>query len=151
MSDFSQESVHALIMAMHNEMDTIQIYEHIIKYLKDSKARELLHRLIVEEHNHEQEIKEKILSAGGEVPQPDTKPHEEFPNREQLLDIELENCTISELVNLAIENEKMNRDFYIVQHDRATAPDVKAVFKWLVEQENEHIRNLKAEYGSFLS
>jgi rubrerythrin len=150
MSDNSQESVHALIMAMHNELDTIQIYEHILKYLSDAKARELLHRLIVEEHNHEQEIKEKIISAGGEVPQPDAKPHEDFPNREQLLDLELENCTVSELVNLAIENERMSRDFYLAQQDRATSPEVKAIFKWLVAQEEEHIRNLKAEYGDLL-
>lgn len=151
MSDYLPESVHALVMAMYNELDAVQIYEHILKYVKDTKARELLHRLIVEEHDHKEKIKEKILLAGGEMPKPDAKPHDDFPDREQLLDIELKNCTISELVNLAIENEKMSRDFYQAQYDRASNSEVKEIFKWLVKQEEEHIRNLKAEYGLYLT
>ena len=151
MTRFSQEAVHALVMAMRNEIDTVQIYEHILKYVKDSMARELLHRLIVEEHNHKDQIQQKILSNGGDIPPSDIKPHKDYPNREQLLDIELENCTVSELVNLAIENERMSRDFYKAQHGRAANKEVKAVFKWLMEQEEEHIRNLKGEYGVYLT
>jgi rubrerythrin len=150
MAELSLDSIHALHMAMQNELDTVQIYEHILKHVRDSKAREMLHRLIVEEHNHEIAIKERIVSGGGKISNPEIPIDADYPNREQLFEIELENCTISELVNLAIENEQMSRDFYRLQHERAINNEVKEVFKWLVEQEEIHIRNLKSKYGALL-
>ena len=59
MMEFSLESIHALQMALQNEIDTVQIYEQMLKYIKDPQGRELLYRLIVEEHQHKQKIKEK--------------------------------------------------------------------------------------------
>jgi rubrerythrin len=151
MRDFSPESIHALQMAMQNEIDTVQIYEHMLRYVKDPKGRELLHRLIVEEHQHEQKIKEKIILAGARVTQTDLTMGVEFPNREQLLEMELDNCSVSELVNIALESEQMNRDFYSIQLKRAKDKNVKAIFKWLLEQEEQHIQNLKKEYSGYLS
>ncbi len=153
MTRLSHESLHALLMAMQNELDTVQIYEHMLQHVTNPQARELLHRLIVEEHNHEQKIKERFLQGGGElvdkVGQLDVD--DEFPDREQILRIELENCNVSELVNMAIESEQMNRDFYRSQEARAPNDEVKEIFKWLAEQEEIHIANLKNEYGSYLS
>ncbi|MCK4893158.1 MAG: ferritin family protein [Calditrichia bacterium] len=152
MSNFSPESLHALYMAMQNELDTVQIYEHMLNHVTDSHARELLHRLIVAEHNHEQSIKEKIISAGGNPSPPEAQLDSvDFPDRDQLLQIELANCTVAELVNLAIENEQMSRDFYKIQYNLAQNPEVKEIFKWLWGEEEQHIRNLKSEYGTYLS
>ena len=152
MPKMSPDSLHALMMAMQNELDTVQIYEHMLKHVTNPQGRELLHRLIVEEHNHEQKIREKFLQAGGELSEPDLNEHEvDFPNRDQLFEIELSNCTVSELVNLAIECEQMNLDFYRVQQTRTKNEEVQNIFKWLENQEELHISNLKNEYGSYLS
>ncbi len=152
MPELSPESLHALMMAMQNELDTVQIYEHMLKHVTDAQARELLHRLIVEEHNHEQKIREKFLQAGGEFSEPDLNELDvDFPNRDQLFEIELNNCTVSELVNLAIECEQMNRDFYRLQQTRTKNEEVQSIFKWLENQEEHHITNLKIEYGSYLT
>jgi rubrerythrin len=152
MSHFSPETLHALYMAMQNELDTVQIYEHMLNHVTDGHARELLHRLIVAEHNHEQSIKEKIVSAGGNASPPEAMLDSvDFPERDQLLQIELANCTVGELVNLAIENEQMNRDFYKIQYNLAQNPEVKEIFRWLWAEEEQHIQNLKSEYGPYLS
>ena len=152
MANFSPESIHALQMALQNEIDTVQIYEHMLNHVNDVKAREVLHRLIVGELNHEEKIKEKIISAGHSVNQGDLEIEDvDYPDRDQILKIELANCTVAELVNLAIENELMSRDFYKIQHDRAENQEVKAIFKWLYDEEEQHIKNLKSEYESYLS
>jgi rubrerythrin len=152
MPDFSPESLHALYMAMQNELDTVQIYEHMLNHVTDPHAREVLHRLIVEEHNHEQRIKEKIEAfEGNPSPLEVQIDSMHLPDRDQLLQMELANCTVSELVNLAIENEHMSRDFYKIQHDLAQNSEVKKIFKWLWEEEEQHIENLKSEYGQYLS
>ncbi len=151
MRKLSPESIHALHMAMQNELDTIQIYEHILKHINDSEARKLLHQLIVDEHSHEHKIKEKIISGGGKVSKPEFDTDSDYPDRKQLLDIELDNYTITELVDLAIKNEQISRDFYQIQHERMINSDVKAVFKWLVEQEEIHIQNLMEQYALYLS
>jgi rubrerythrin len=151
MTEFSLESIHALQMAMQNELDTVQIYEQMLKHASDPKGRELLHRLIVEEHQHEQKIKEKIILAGGRFSQVDFTIEVEYPNREQILEMELDNCNVSELVNIALQSEQMNRDFYCIQLKRAKNKEVKEIFKWLLEQEELHIQNLKKEYSAYLS
>lgn len=151
MTELSPESIHALHMAMQNELDTIQIYEHILKYITHNHAREVLHRLIVEEHNHENRLKEKIVSGGGEISNPDTKTEIELPDREQLLDLELGNFTASELIHLALQNEQISRDFYKIQYDRVNNPEMKEIFQWLVEQEETHIEKLKVEYSQYLT
>jgi rubrerythrin len=152
MVNFSPESIHALQMALQNEIDTVQIYEHMLDHVNDVKAREVLHRLIVAELNHEEKIKEKIVSAGqsDNLVKLDTG-SVDYPDRDQILKIELANCTVAELVNLAIENEQMSRDFYKIQHDRAENREVKEIFKWLWEEEEQHIENLKNEYESYMS
>jgi rubrerythrin len=151
MTELSPESIHALHMAMQNELDTIQIYEHILNHITENHSREVLHRLIVEEHNHENRLKEKIIEGGGEINNPDIRTEIEFPGREQLLDLELENCTVSELIQLALQNEQISRDFYKIQFDRVKNPEVKEIFQWLVEQEETHIVNLKKEYSKYFS
>jgi len=152
MPNLSPESLHAFYMAIQNELDTVQIYEHMLNHVTDSHAREVLHRLIVEEHNHEQGIKRKIEEVGGNPNPPELEvDYIDFPDRDSLLELELANCTVGELVNLAIENEQMSRDFYKIQHDRAQNPQVKAIFKWLWEEEEQHIKNLKLEYGTYLT
>jgi len=151
MRKLSPESIHALHMAMQNELDTIQIYEHILKHVNDSQARKLLHQLIVDEHSHEHKIKEQIISGGGNVSKPEFDKDSDYPDRTQLLDIELDNYTITELVDLAIKNEQISRDFYRIQHKRMINGDIKAVFKWLVEQEEIHIQNLIEQYSRYLS
>jgi rubrerythrin len=151
MIKLSPESIHALHMAMQNELDTIQIYEHILNHITNNHARELLHRLIVEEHNHENRLKEKIISGGGEITNPDTGAEIELPDREQLLDLELGNFTASELIHLALQNEQISRDFYKIQYDRVNNPEVKEIFRWLVDQEETHIENLKKEYSPYLT
>ena len=152
MSDISPESVHALQMALQNEIDTVQIYEHMLDHVVDVKAREMLHRLIVAELNHEEKIKEKIIAAGHTISSVKLEAAPvEYPDRDQILDIELANCTVAELVNLAIENEQMSRDFYKIQYDRAQDKEVQEIFKWLWEEEEQHIKNLKNEYESYLS
>jgi rubrerythrin len=151
MMEFSLESIHALQMALQNEIDTVQIYEQMLKYIKDPQGRELLYRLIVEEHQHKQKIKEKIILAGGRISQIDFSTEVEYPNRQQILEMELDNCNVSELVNIALESEQINRDFYDIQLKRAQNKEVKEIFKWLLEQEELHIQNLKKEYSAYIS
>jgi rubrerythrin len=45
----------------------------------------------------------------------------------------------------------MSRDFYKIQHDRAQDQEVQEIFKWLWQEEEQHIQNLKNEYESYLS
>jgi rubrerythrin len=151
MASLSPESIHALQMALQNEIDTVQIYEHMLNHVTDVKAREVLHRLIVAELNHEDKIKEKIMSAGESVsPEKLEVTSPDYPDRDQILEIELANCTVGELVNLAIENEQMSRDFYRIQYNRMENSEVKEIFKWLWEEEEQHIQNLKNEYHEYL-
>lgn len=138
-------------MAVQNELDTIQIYEHILNHITDNHAREVLHQLIAEEHNHEYRLKEKIISGGGNITNPDTGTEFELPDREQLLDLELKNFNASELIHLVLQNERISRDFYKIQFDRVNNLEVKEIFWWLVEQEESHIENLKREYSQYLA
>ncbi len=144
MSSLSHEAIHALQMARQSELDTIQIYQHMLKQAKKSKTKKIFERLINEEYDHINEIKERLLSGGGELPPPDSD--FDVPDREQMRDIELGNCSVQELINLAIENERISRDFYQAQYDRAGEEDVKKIFKWLVAEEVGHIDKLKLEY-----
>ncbi|GAB4381649.1 MAG: hypothetical protein Kow0042_32150 [Calditrichia bacterium] len=142
----SPEVLRALQMAMQNELDTVRIYRQMLQYVKNTKTRDILNRLIEEEYQHEKRIKDRFLQGGGKIPKNDGD--YDLPNREQLLDLELKNFTISELISLAIQNEKISRDFYQAQLNRVDNPHVKEVFRWLVEQEEEHIRNLQNERDS---
>ncbi len=151
MSSLAPESVHALLMAMKNERNTVQIYEHMLKHVQDSEIREMLHRLIVDEHDHEQRIREKIGQSRVNPSPEDVELPVDFPDRTQVLEMELENCSVPELVNLALESEQMNRDFYKIQLDLAKNTEVREIFKWLFEQEEKHIIHLKKEYGTYLS
>jgi len=131
-------------MAIQNEKDNTQIYHHILRQVKNSCARELLVRLIEEERQHRERIEQKIIEMGGNIPE--TESNVGVPDREQLMEMELENCSVSELINLAIENERISRDFYQVQYNRVNDSGVKAIFEWLIEQENEHIEKLMREH-----
>lgn len=151
MTNFSLDSIHALQIAMQNEKDTIQIYEHMLNHVRDSKGRELIHRLIIDEHQHQTKIKEKILLAGGRIAPLDVTIEIGFPNRDQIFEMELENCSVSELINIALQSEQMNRDFYDYQFKRARNKEVKNIFKWLMDQEELHIQNLRKEYQQYLT
>ncbi|HFE65384.1 MAG TPA: hypothetical protein ENK14_13370 [Caldithrix sp.] len=146
MTVLPNEVLHALKMAMQNESDTIRVYQHMFKKVKNSKTRQMLRHLINEEHFHEQRIKEKYREGGGQFPLNEWD--SELPNREQLLDIELENLTVLELINLAMQVEKVSRDFYKVQYKRAADVEVKLIFDWLARQEEDHIKSLQQEYES---
>lgn len=144
MNSLQTELIHALQMAIQNEKDNTQIYHHILKQVKNSGARELLVRLIEEERQHREKIEKKIREMGGEVPK--TESGVDVPDREELMEMELENCSVSELINLAIENERISRDFYQEQYSRVNDDGVKAIFRWLIEQENDHIETLLREH-----
>lgn len=149
MNSMQTELIHALQMAIQNEKDNSQIYHHILRQMKDPGARELLVRLIEEERQHREKIEQKILEMGGKIVPPESNMG--LPNREQLMEMELENCSISELIDLAIENERISRDFYQEQHSRVNDQGVKAVFQWLIEQENNHIEMLIEKHRNWES
>ncbi len=144
MPSLSQEAIHALQMARQSELDTVQIYEHMIRQAGNSNTKDIFGRLIDEEHKHAKEIEDRLVAGGGEIPHPQADI--EVPDRKQIMEIELQNCTVSELINLAIENERISRDFYKAQFDRANNGDVREIFDWLVSQEDDHIQKLKEEY-----
>lgn len=145
MAFLSPEALHALQMAIQNEQDMVQIYQHMLKHVNNSKTGEMLRGLIEEENNHQVRMKELVKTAGGEHLQPELDLNTKLPNKKQLMEIELDNFTVSELINLAIENERISRDFYLAQYHRARDETVKNVFKWLVDQEEVHIGNLQKE------
>jgi rubrerythrin len=145
MESISPDAVHALLMARQNELDTVRIYRHMLKQVRNSKTKEILQQLIDEEHNHVKRIDEKIKYGGNELPLSD-EIEVDLPEREKLMEMELDNCSVSELIHLAIENEKISRDFYQAQHDRAEDEQVRKVFNWLVDQEVQHIDHLESEY-----
>lgn len=150
MSSLTPDASHALLMAIQNEADIVQIYQHMLKQVRNSNTRRMLERLIAEEQQHEQRMRIRLSEDGMEGPDKEEPvPDIESPNRSQLMDIELENCTVAELISLAIENEGINRDFYKTQHDRAEDWEVKAIFNWLVEQEEKHISHLQNEYDKY--
>jgi rubrerythrin len=143
MGSLSPEAIHALQMSIQNEKDSILIYQHIRKQLNDGKTANLLNRLIKAENSHTRRVKLKLMENGGEVVVP-----EDFglPNRGQLMEMALKNCTLAELINLAIENERIARDFYEAQHQRTENGDVRDIFKWLLEEEVRHVNYLQKEY-----
>ncbi len=150
MSSLTPDASHALLMAIQNEADIVQIYQHMLKQVRNSNTRRMLERLIAEEQQHEQRMRKRLSDSG--MKNPDKEEPEldiELPNRSQLMAIELENCTVAELISLAIENERISRDFYKAQYDRAEDWEVKAIFNWLVEQEEQHIGNLQSEYDKY--
>ena len=147
MTSLTPEALHALHMAMQNEATSIQIYHKMLKQVNNSKTRQMLQNLIEEEHQHENSMKAKIVEAGLDLPEY-IDDNSEFSNWEQLMDMELENFTITELIGLAIQNEKINQDFYKAQYDRLKNKELKAIFKWLIEQEDKHIKNLRNERNS---
>lgn len=146
MTPLSPESIHALQMALQNETDTIHIYRHMLQRVKNEKTLAMLHKLIEEENSHEARIREKILEGGGELPAPDNDL--EIPDRDSVFNLNLGALSIMELINLAIENEKISRDFYHAQYNRMKNPEIKAIFSWLVSEEQKHIRNLQLEYDA---
>jgi rubrerythrin len=147
MPTLTPEALQALKMAMQNELDTVHIYKKMLEKVKNKETKEILNSLIEEEFQHKEKMQEKIKETG--LPESDLNTnYPELPNRDQLLEIELENCTVSELINLAIENEKISQHFYKEYYQRFKNEEVKAIFKWLIEQEEEHIQRLKKEYDS---
>jgi len=146
MAELSLESLRALQMALQNENDTVLIYQHMLDRVKNGVTRALLAKLIEEEILHRERIQEKIRRNAQDLP---AIPNEaELPERRSIMELELSNCTILELINLAIENEKISRDFYQAQFQRATDQEVQEIFQWLVDQESEHIQNLQLEYDA---
>ncbi|MFZ0390700.1 MAG: ferritin family protein [Calditrichia bacterium] len=145
----SQEALHALQMAIQNEQDTIQIYEQMLKQVKNSNTGKMLRWLIAEEQQHMKQMKEKVEKSAEQPVEVDPDLESEVPNREQLMEIELENCTVTELIDLAIENEKISRDFYREQQMRSKVPGVSSVFEWLVAEEEKHISKLQKEYHTY--
>ena len=147
MSILSREALHALQMAMQNELDTIHIYKKMSEKVKNKKTLKILKNLIDEEYHHKDIMQNKITEKGGEILDSNYD-FPELPNRQQLLEIELENCTVSELISLAIENEKISRDFYKIHYKRFDNKEVKEIFHWLIQQEEEHIRRLEKDQDS---
>lgn len=146
MAALSPESLRALQMALQNENDTVLIYQHMLDRVKNGVTRALLARLIEEEILHRERIQEKISRNAQDLP--GVSDEYDLPDRQSIMELELNNCTILELINLAIENEKISRDFYRAQFQRATDKEVQEIFQWLVNQENEHIQNLQMEYDA---
>ena len=142
--EISPVALHALQMAMQSELDTVRIYKKMLKRVKNKKTLSVLEDLIKEEFDHEKRVKEKFLGAGGEFPEPENDFH--LPQRDHLLEIELENCSSLELINIAMENERISRDFYVRQRDVAENDEVREIFNWLVREETQHIKNLKADF-----
>ncbi len=141
MAKLSADALHALQMALQNEADTSQIYTHMLPQVENRELREMLKNLIAEEYEHEKKIREMILAGGGQLREPEQNPA--LLDRQALMDIELKNLRMEELISLALENEKISRDFYQMQCDRVTDPAVKAIFKWLKEEEERHIADLE--------
>ncbi|GAB4332731.1 MAG: hypothetical protein Kow0037_10500 [Calditrichia bacterium] len=112
----------------------------MLRRVKNQTTRKMLFQLIKEEHQHEVHIKERLLALGGEIDRVEF--NFDLPNRGQMLDLELDNFSASELINLVIQNEKISRDYYLAQRDRVSHPQVKEIFQWLVDEENEHIKSL---------
>jgi rubrerythrin len=147
MPKLSQEVMHALQMAMQNELDTIHIYKKMSEKVTNQKTLQILKNLIEEEYQHKEVMQKKIEEKGGEILDANYD-FPELPNRQQLLEIELENCTVSELISLAIENEKISRDFYKIYYQRFDHQEVKDLFYWLIQQEEEHILRLEKDQDS---
>ncbi len=141
MAKLSADALHALHMALQNEIDTSQIYTHMLPQVNDNRLREMLKNLIAEEYGHEKRIKEAILQGGGQLRE--AEQNSPLLDRQALMEIELKNLTMAELISLALENEKISRDFYQMQYDRVDDPTVKSIFKWLKEEEERHIRDLE--------
>ncbi len=146
MGNLSPESLRALQIALKNENETVLIYQHMMNRVKNSVTQALLAQLIEEEFLHEKRIRDKISENNHD--EPVSFEDIEVPNRRTIMELELTNCTILELINLAIENEKISRDFYQAQFQRVEDPEVRKIFQWLAEQEDEHIKNLQMEYDA---
>jgi len=147
MAALSSDALHALQIGIQNELDTIHIYQKMLEKVKSRPTQAVLRRLIEEELSHKNRMKKKIEESNSQVPETDFE-FPELPNREQLLELEFENCTVTELIDLAIENEKISRDFYKAQRDRAKHEDIAEIFQWLFREEQQHISNLEKEQSA---
>jgi rubrerythrin len=136
----------AISKAIKAEIEMFALYKKFEDRTKNSRLKSQYKYLATEEKKH-RELLEGIFKR--------QFPHKklELPSKSMVPNIEKalnEDLTSKELFKIAMESEKMARDFYIAIADKTTHKKAKTWLHYLSNVEQNHFNILKADYELLL-
>jgi rubrerythrin len=145
----SAESIRALHYAADFEMETRDYYDRCLEIAVTPGAKEIFRGLVDDERRHFEMVMRLIEAAegGGTVPTLETMKTEAAKLRAERCFPELsairanfspDNAAVEDILNHALEIEKESFDTYSRAAKDAEEPEVRAVYRFLAEQENTH-------------
>lgn len=141
--DVSSMSIdQALSLALKSELESEKVYRRLKKLVKNFVIRDKLDFLIKEEKKHQKVIEglyQKMFS--GEEPSLPKKSI--FPRLTLALE---EESSVLELLELAMESERLFEDFYDHLSEEVENRAVQEILQYLSRMENGHYSLLKGEY-----
>ncbi|HHS14473.1 MAG TPA: hypothetical protein ENN03_12005 [bacterium] len=132
----------ALSVAIRSEMDSVAIYKKLKDMVKNFVMKDKLDFLIGEETKHQQ-IVSKLFEK--RFPGKEVHPTERglVPKLSFALD---EENTVTDLLEMAMESEKVSGDFYDRLAEEVDEKGVKEILQYLSIMEYGHYSLLKGEY-----
>jgi len=136
------DALEALRIAIQSEIDSFQLYRKAIEAAVDEDCKKLLAILAKEGRGYRRKLEQEYTRLSGK----------------RLLYINLlqkrrikrsipPNATSLEILRIAIENKKDNRDFFEQAARRTLDPEGRKILLWLVEEEDKQLDLLQAEYN----
>jgi rubrerythrin len=132
----------AFLMALKSEIDTAETYEKLQKMINNFVLKDKLKFLVEEEKKHQKIIKElfRKMFSGKE---PSSTEKSLLPRLTLALQ---EDTSVPDLLELAMEAEKIAEEFYDNLSQEIEERGVQDILQYLVAMEHSHYFLLKGEY-----
>jgi rubrerythrin len=154
--EITSEVLKALETAIQIEKDGLAFYTEAAKQTEDPKGKRMFQTLAKDEAAHQklfETARESLLKEGGwlQVEQiEEISPSRSvyapvFPTGDEINEVEIPERQLDAL-RRGIEAERASIEFYSEQRDKVEDPDAKAMYAYLIEQEEGHRIILQGEY-----
>jgi rubrerythrin len=154
--EITSEVLKALETAIQIEKDGLAFYTEAAKQTEDPKGKRMFQTLARDEAAHQElfeTTRESLLQEGGwlrteqilTISPSRSVRAPVFPTGDQIKEVEIPERQLDAL-RRGIEAERASIQFYSEQRDKVEDPDAKAMYAYLIEQEEGHRTILQGEY-----
>jgi rubrerythrin len=136
-------SLEVLGIAIRSEIDAQHIYREMVQRVTSPRAKERFHLLVAEEQQHQNILEKKYYQLFPRVPL--VLPQSSLPPSGATTDLR-KDLELLKVLDLAIQEERHSRDFYLEAAFHVEDPSGKAMLKFLADMEYSHFMSLNAEH-----
>ena len=136
-------SLEVLGIAIRSEIDAQEIYREMAQRVTNPGAKERFHLLAAEEEQHQVILGRKYNRLFPQVPL--KMPQSLLPPKAATAELR-KDLILRDVLDIAIQEERHSRDFYLDAASRIGDLSGKAMLKFLADMEYSHMMSLTAEY-----